>query len=143
MNMECEVVCYIWVRTIDFVLFACKRPRGTQGLAPGLLLSIILTLLSMCGTKIKRTCSRPAGSKSLWSTWTFACEKHKVNSPDSYPRGTSNDAPKQIIVCYRLIYNIRLHIPCSYFTFSLGFFHFLFHTEAANRKQIVNIATMW
>ena len=40
-----------------------------------------------------------------------------------------------------LIYNIRLHIPCSYFTFSLGFFHFLFHAEAAKRKQIVNIAT--
>ena len=34
-------------RTIDFVLFACKRPRGSQGLAPGLSLSIILTLLSM------------------------------------------------------------------------------------------------
>jgi hypothetical protein len=31
-------------RTIDF---ACKRPRGSQGLAPGLSLSIILTLLSM------------------------------------------------------------------------------------------------
>jgi hypothetical protein len=34
-----------------------------------------------------------------------------------------------------LLYNIRLHISCSYFTFSLGFFHFLFHAEAANRKQ--------
>ena len=34
-------------RTIDFVLLACKRPRGSQGLAPGLSLSIILTLLSM------------------------------------------------------------------------------------------------
>jgi hypothetical protein len=54
-------------RTIDFVLFACKRPRESQGLksiqskihiitliikimcvlAPGLSLSIILTLLSM------------------------------------------------------------------------------------------------
>ena len=33
--MECEVVCYIRVGTIDFVLFACKRPRGSQGLAPG------------------------------------------------------------------------------------------------------------
>jgi hypothetical protein len=32
-------------RTID--LFACKRPRGSQGLAPGLSLPIILTLLSM------------------------------------------------------------------------------------------------
>jgi fluoride ion exporter CrcB/FEX len=30
---------------------------------------------------------------------------------------------------------------CSYFTFVLGFFHFLFHAEAANRKQTVNIAT--
>ena len=45
--MECEVVCYIRVGTIDFVLFACKRPRGSQGLAPGLSLPIILTLLSM------------------------------------------------------------------------------------------------
>ena len=34
-------------RTIDFVLLACKRPRGSQGLAPVLSLSIILTLLSM------------------------------------------------------------------------------------------------
>ena len=34
-------------RTIDFVLFACKRPRESQGLAPGLSLSIMLTLLSM------------------------------------------------------------------------------------------------
>ena len=34
-------------RTIDFVLFACKRPRESQGLAHGLSLSIILTLLSM------------------------------------------------------------------------------------------------
>ena len=34
-------------RTIDFVLFACKRPRRSQGLAPVLSLSIILTLLSM------------------------------------------------------------------------------------------------
>ena len=32
-------------RTID--LFACKRPRGSQGLAPGLSLPIILNLLSM------------------------------------------------------------------------------------------------
>jgi hypothetical protein len=40
-------------RTIDSVLLACKRPRGSHGLAPGLSLSIILTLLpvSMCGTK--------------------------------------------------------------------------------------------
>ena len=43
--MEYEVVCYIGVRTIDFVLFACKRPRGSQGLASDLSLSIILTLL--------------------------------------------------------------------------------------------------
>ena len=28
-------------------MFACKRPRGSQGLAPGLSLPIILTLLSM------------------------------------------------------------------------------------------------
>jgi hypothetical protein len=27
-------------RTIDFVLFACKRPRGSQGLAPGLSLKL-------------------------------------------------------------------------------------------------------
>ena len=33
-------------RTIN-VLFACKCPRGSQGLAPGLSLPIILTLLSM------------------------------------------------------------------------------------------------
>jgi hypothetical protein len=44
MNMECEVVCYIGLLT---VLFACKRPRGSQGLAPGLSLPIMLTLLSM------------------------------------------------------------------------------------------------
>ena len=42
--MECEVVCYIGLLA---VLFACKRPRGSQGLAPGLSLPIILTLLSM------------------------------------------------------------------------------------------------
>ena len=36
--MECEVVCYIGL---------CKRPRGSQGLSPGLSLPIILTLLSM------------------------------------------------------------------------------------------------
>jgi hypothetical protein len=30
-------------------------------LVPGLSLSIIWTLLSMCGTKFKSTCSRPAG----------------------------------------------------------------------------------
>ena len=42
--MECEVVCYIGLLT---VLFACKRPRGSQRLAPGLSLPIILTLLSM------------------------------------------------------------------------------------------------
>jgi hypothetical protein len=29
-------------------------------------------------------------------------------------------------------YNIWLHIPYSYFTFSLGFFHFLFHAECFN-----------
>ena len=40
-----------------------------------------------------------------------------------------------------VLYNIRLYIPCSYLTFSLGSFHFLFHAEAAIRKQIVNIAT--
>jgi hypothetical protein len=32
---------------IDFVLFACKRPREPQGLAAGFSLSIVLTLLSM------------------------------------------------------------------------------------------------
>ena len=42
--MECEVVCYIGLLT---VLFACKRPHGSQGLAPGLSLPIMLTLLSM------------------------------------------------------------------------------------------------
>ena len=51
------------------------------------------------------------------------------------PRGRLH-ANKSIV-----LYNIRLHISCSYFTFSLGFFHFLFHAEAANRKQTVNIAT--
>ena len=35
--MECEVVCYIGLLT---VLFTCKRPRESQGLAPGLSLSI-------------------------------------------------------------------------------------------------------
>ena len=87
-------------------------------LAPGLSLSIILTLLSMCGTKIKSTCSRPGASPYD-------------------PRGRLHANNTKSIV----LYNIRLHIPCSYFTFSLGFFHFLFHAEAANRKQIVNIAT--
>ena len=42
--MECEVVCYIGLLT---VLFACKRPRGSQGLAPSLSLPIMLTQLSM------------------------------------------------------------------------------------------------
>ena len=51
------------------------------------------------------------------------------------PRGRLH-ANKSIV-----LYNIRLHIPCSYFAFSLGFFYFLFHAEAANRKQTVNIAT--
>jgi hypothetical protein len=31
-----------------------------------------------------------------------------------------------------VLYNIRLHIPYSYFTFSLGFFHFM------RRQQIEN-----
>ena len=53
------------------------------------------------------------------------------------PRGRLHANNTKSIV----LYNIRLHIPCSYFTFSLGFFHFLFHAEAANRKQIVNIVT--
>ena len=44
MNMECEVVCYIGLLA---VLFACKRSRESQGLAPGLSLPIILTLLSV------------------------------------------------------------------------------------------------
>jgi hypothetical protein len=87
-------------------------------LAPGLSLSIILTLLSMCGTKIKSTCSRPGASPYD-------------------PRGRLHANNTKSIV----LYNIRLQIPCSYFTFSLGFFHFLFHAEAANRKQIVYIAT--
>ena len=43
--MECEN--RMLYRTIDFVLFECKRPREPQGLAPGLSLPIILTLLSM------------------------------------------------------------------------------------------------
>ena len=38
-------------RTIDFMLLACKRPREPQGLAPGLSLSIVVTLLSMIITK--------------------------------------------------------------------------------------------
>ena len=42
--MKCEVVCYIGLLT---VLFECKRSRESQGLAPGLSLPIILTLLSM------------------------------------------------------------------------------------------------
>ena len=42
--MECEVVCYIGLLT---VLFECKRSRESQGLAPGLSLPIILTLLSI------------------------------------------------------------------------------------------------
>ena len=39
------------------------------------------------------------------------------------PRGRLH-ANKSIV-----LYNIRLHIPCSYFTFALGFFH----AEAVNR----------
>jgi hypothetical protein len=53
------------------------------------------------------------------------------------PRGRLHANNTKSIV----LYNIRLHIRCSYFTFSLGFFHFLFHAEAANIKQTVNIAT--
>ena len=29
-----------------------------------------------------------------------------------------------------VLYNIRLHIPFSYFTFSLGFFHFFFYSQS-------------
>ena len=32
-----------------------------------------------------------------------------------------------------VLYNIRLHIPCSYFTFSLGFFHFLLLAVASDK----------
>jgi hypothetical protein len=32
-----------------------------------------------------------------------------------------------------VLYNIRFHIPCSYFTFSLGFFHFLLLTVASDK----------
>ena len=86
-------------------------------LAPGLSLSIILTLLSMCGTKIK------SGRAQVPMIHVDVCM-----------RTTQSQLS-------RLIYNVRLHIPCSYFTFSLGFFHCLFHAEAANRKQTVTIAT--
>ena len=53
------------------------------------------------------------------------------------PRGRLHANNTKSIV----LYNIRIHISCSYFTFSLGLFHLLFHAEAANRKQTVNIAT--
>jgi hypothetical protein len=32
-----------------------------------------------------------------------------------------------------VLYNIRLHIPCSYFTFKLGFFHFLLLAVASDK----------
>ena len=51
-------------------------------LAPGLSLSIILTLLSMCGTKIKSTCSRPPGASPYDPRGRLHAKK--VNSPDSY-----------------------------------------------------------
>ena len=63
-------------------------------------------------------------------------DNERLGASPCDPRGRLH-ANNTLIV----LYNIRLHIPCSYFAFSLGFFHFLFHAEAANRKQIVNIAT--
>jgi hypothetical protein len=82
-------------------------------LAPGLLLSIIID----------------SRGKII--------ENERSGASPCYPRGRLHANNTKSIV----LYNIRLHIPCSYFTFSLGFFHFLFHAEATNRKQIVNIAT--
>ena len=64
-------------------------------------------------------------------------DNERLGASPCDPRGRLHVNNTKSIV----IYNIRLHIPCSYFTFSLGFFHFLFHAEAAKRKQIVNIAT--
>ena len=63
-------------------------------------------------------------------------DNERLGASPCDPRGRLH-ANNTLIV----LYNIRLHIPCSYFAFSLGFFHFLFHAEAANRKQTVNIAT--
>jgi hypothetical protein len=81
-------------------------------LAPGLSLSIILTLLSMCGTKIKSTCSRPGASPYD-------------------PRGRLHANNTKSIVLYniRLVHILRFH------------WDFFISCEAANRKQIVNIAT--
>ena len=82
-------------------------------LAPGLLLSIIID----------------SRGKII--------ENERSGASPCDPRGRLHANNTKSIV----LYNIRLRIPCSYFTLSLGFFHFLFHAEAANRKQIVNIAT--
>ena len=83
-------------------------------LAPGLSLSIIID------SRVKITDNERPGASPC----------------DLRGRLHANNTKKSIV-----LYNIRLRIPCSYFTFLLGFFHFLFHAEAANRKQIVNIAT--
>ena len=63
-SIQYKVNTYHYINYQDYV---CTWQIHAQGLAPGLSLSIILTLLSMCGTKIIL----------LWSTWTFACEQHK------------------------------------------------------------------
>jgi hypothetical protein len=63
----------------------------------------------------------------LIKNW-IACEQHKVNSPDSY------------IITYDFTFHVHI------IRFHWDFFDFSFHEEAANRKQIVNIATrgtMW
>ena len=45
------------------------------------------------------------------------------------PRGRLHANNTKSIV----LYNIRLHIPCLYFTFSLGFFHFLLLAVASDK----------
>ena len=78
---------------------------------------------------------------NIFDRWLFSRVKiignERPGASPCDPRGRVHANNTKSIV----LYNIRLHIPCSYFMFSLGLFHFLFHAEAANRKQTVNIAT--
>ena len=72
---RCEGLCNVW--TQEWCFFCLQMTPYTQGLAPGLSLSIILTLLSMCGTKIKifqyRTLIAPGLSLSIILTLLSMC----------------------------------------------------------------------
>ena len=83
-------------------------------LAPGLSLSIMLTLLSMCGTNITSTCSRPAGANPYDPRGRLHAN-NTVNSPDSY------------ITC-----DFTFHVHILRFHWDLFIFYFM------RRQQIEN-----